>query len=187
MSRAHLDAPARAVTDRTGRTGRDETVGGGPDPTARALLTLQATAGNSAVARLLSRARFKLAVSTPGDQLEREADGLADRIVRAPVVAPDTAVTEPRPSAGQPLPDAVRHQAELVLRRDLGGVRVHTSGRAAAAAREVGARAFTVGDDITFGGGEYVPGSTAGRWLLAHELAHRALQAAGRTAVVQRN
>jgi hypothetical protein len=54
----------------------------------------------------------------------------------------------------------------------LGDVRVHHDDHAAALSRAVAARAFTVGSDIFFGAGEYRPGSTSGRELLAHELAH---------------
>ena len=56
--------------------------------------------------------------------------------------------------------------------RDFSPVRVHTDAQAAASAQAVHARAFTVGQDVVFGKGQYAPGSTAGRLLLAHELAH---------------
>lgn len=55
---------------------------------------------------------------------------------------------------------------------DFSGVRVHTDARAAEAAKEVDARAFTVGRDVVFGKGEYAPGTSAGIRLVAHELAH---------------
>jgi hypothetical protein len=53
-----------------------------------------------------------------------------------------------------------------------GDVRLHTGDDAAALARSVSARAFTVGSDIFFGSGEYRPGTSGGGELLAHELAH---------------
>jgi len=55
---------------------------------------------------------------------------------------------------------------------DFSHVRVHADGHAASAARALDARAFTVGNDIVFDAGEYAPATTAGRTLLAHELAH---------------
>lgn len=55
---------------------------------------------------------------------------------------------------------------------DFGSVRVHDDTRADAASTAVGARAFTVGTDIVFRRGEFVPHTQAGRTLLAHELAH---------------
>jgi hypothetical protein len=51
-------------------------------------------------------------------------------------------------------------------------VRVHSGARAAAAARAVDARAYTVGSEIVFGAGQYRPESPAGRRLIAHELGH---------------
>ncbi|MEP6862828.1 MAG: DUF4157 domain-containing protein [Deltaproteobacteria bacterium] len=41
----------------------------------------------------------------------------------------------------------------------------------------LGARAFTVGNDIYFNRGEYTPGTPAGRRLIAHELVHTVQQA----------
>jgi Domain of unknown function (DUF4157) len=55
---------------------------------------------------------------------------------------------------------------------DLSDVRVHTGAHAAAMARAVSARAFTVGNDIFFGAGEYRPGTPTGNELIAHEAAH---------------
>jgi hypothetical protein len=51
-------------------------------------------------------------------------------------------------------------------------VRIHADDHAAALARAVSARAFTVGSDIFFGTGEYNPGSPDGARLIAHEAAH---------------
>lgn len=51
-------------------------------------------------------------------------------------------------------------------------VRVHAGPHAAAAARSVGAAAFTLGPDIVFGVGRYAPETARGRRLLAHELTH---------------
>src|SRR5574337_366193 len=54
---------------------------------------------------------------------------------------------------------------------DVGRVRIHTDAQAAASARAVGALAYTVGEHIVFGAGQYQQGSAAGRRRLAHELA----------------
>jgi hypothetical protein len=61
---------------------------------------------------------------------------------------------------------------EKHLGADLSSVRIHTSGESAEAARNFGARAFTVGSDVHFGHGEFDPGSKEGDRLLAHELTH---------------
>jgi hypothetical protein len=75
-------------------------------------------------------------------------------------------------SAGRPLDQATRALAEPRFGHDFSQVRVHTDAPAAESARALGARAYTVGRDIVFGGGEYAPHSAAGQRLLAHELAH---------------
>ncbi len=60
--------------------------------------------------------------------------------------------------------------------RDFSNVRVHTGEKAAKSARDVNARAYTVGRDIVFGEGEHRPESIRGRRLMAHELAHTVQQ-----------
>jgi hypothetical protein len=55
---------------------------------------------------------------------------------------------------------------------DFSQVRVHTTSRASDAAQAANAVAYTVGRDIVFGAGQFIPDSKAGRLLLAHELVH---------------
>src|SRR5439155_1662171 len=54
----------------------------------------------------------------------------------------------------------------------LSQVRVHTGGDAAGSAKQLGAKAFTVGSDVHFAAGAFAPGTGEGDRLLAHELAH---------------
>jgi hypothetical protein len=75
-------------------------------------------------------------------------------------------------AGGNPLPDSVRHFFEPRLNHDFSKVRVHTDNKAAESARNINARAFTHGTDVTFGAGQYAPETTNGKRLLAHELAH---------------
>ncbi len=79
-------------------------------------------------------------------------------------------------SSGQPLTQADRAYFEPRLGRDLSGVRVRDGAAAAGAAQAMGAEAFAFGSDLGFAPGRYRPGSSAGRRLLAHELAHVALE-----------
>jgi hypothetical protein len=74
-------------------------------------------------------------------------------------------------SAGRPLDAGTRAFFESHF-GDLSGVRIHDAEEAAATAAAIGARAYTVGADIGFAPGEYAPGSSEGKKLLAHELAH---------------
>jgi hypothetical protein len=75
-------------------------------------------------------------------------------------------------STGQPLNRSTREFMEPRFGYDFSPVRVHTDARAAQAASEINARAFTVGRNIAFGVGEYAPETAAGRCLLSHELTH---------------
>jgi Domain of unknown function (DUF4157) len=78
---------------------------------------------------------------------------------------------------GRPLDDRDRAYFEPRFGQDLGHVRLHTSSRAAASARAVGAQAYAVGRDIVLGQPGPDLGTLAGRRLLAHELAHVVQQA----------
>ena len=60
----------------------------------------------------------------------------------------------------------------MSLGADLSKVRVHTGSESAEATRAVGAKAYTIGQDIHFGAGQYAPADPVGVRLLAHEVAH---------------
>ena len=53
-----------------------------------------------------------------------------------------------------------------------GNVKVHSNHNAATMAKSIQAKAFTIGSNIFFGQGQYTRGTSAGRWLLGHELVH---------------
>jgi hypothetical protein len=73
---------------------------------------------------------------------------------------------------GASLPDSTRSFMESRFGCDFGSVRIHSDETAADAAASLNARAFTRGNHVVFGRGQYSPGSEAGRWLLAHEFTH---------------
>lgn len=77
---------------------------------------------------------------------------------------------------GQPLPGSIRSFYEPRFGQDFSGVRVHTDSKAA---RAVNAKAFTVGQDVVFGAGQYDTVSKNGKYLLAHELVHTMQQGKG--------
>jgi hypothetical protein len=66
-----------------------------------------------------------------------------------------------------------------MIGRGLGAVRLHNDSKAHAKADDVGARAFTRGQDIYFAKGEYDPDSGDGQRLIAHEVAHTVQQSGG--------
>jgi hypothetical protein len=75
-------------------------------------------------------------------------------------------------SPGQPLGPEARTFMEPRFGHDFSQVRVHTDAEAAKSARAVSALAYTVGQDVVFGAGQYAPGTHNGSALLAHELVH---------------
>ena len=79
---------------------------------------------------------------------------------------------------GRSLESSTREYFESRFHFDFGSVRAHTGPEAASITRSLGARAFTVGDEIFFGAGEYQPENSAGRRLIAHELTHTIQQGA---------
>lgn len=80
-------------------------------------------------------------------------------------------------SPGQPLGEDTRAFMEPRFGRDFSRVRVHTNSRAAHSAEMVNALAYTWGQDVVFGAGQYAPRTRKGRRLIAHELAHTIQQA----------
>lgn len=141
--------------------------------------------------------QFKLEVNEPGDAAEQEADATAEKIVNPAL--PDQAPGQFfRPAArplqresdqqstpavpgtvpkllqqpGAPLPAEVRRFFEGRFGHDFSKVRIHTGREADETSKALQARAYTAGDHIVFANGEYNPGSTEGKRLLAHELTH---------------
>ena len=168
--------------------------------------------GNHAIQqRLTSKAiQPKLTLNAPGDRFEREADSVAEHVMRMPdpvlqqgalsgVPQVQRVCTEceeelhrkpassrdavgegfQHPSGGgRPLPDSERSFFEPRFGRDFSQVRTYSGEQAAGAAQSVNALAYTMGSDIVFGRGQYSPGTTGGRTLLAHELTHVVQQGA---------
>ena len=136
-------------------------------------------------------------MSEPGDSSELEADRVADAVSQAPEPVGQEAFGATTPhvhlgggtdgatgrSPGQPLDAQTRRFMETRLGEDFGDVRIHTNRQAA---RAVSARAYTVGADVVFDEGQYAPGSTRGRGLLAHELAHVVQQRSSTQTMLQR-
>jgi len=81
-------------------------------------------------------------------------------------------------SPGQPLDAATRSFMEPRFGYDFSRVRVHADNKAAESANAVNARAYAVGQNMVFGAGQYMPQTSEGRRLLAHELAHTGQQQA---------
>src|SRR5205085_2612612 len=98
---------------------------------------------------------------------------------------PRTTVHEVLDAEGQPLDDEMRAFMEPRFGHDFSQVRVHTDERAVETAQAMNALAYTVGQDVVFGQGQYTPETTEGKRLLAHELTHTIQQAQGQTEISQ--
>jgi len=108
--------------------------------------------------------------ATPSGPLVQRAPGRATGPARVPAHVESHIAT--MRGGGRPLEPATRKFFEPRFGSDFRAVRAHTGPDAARAAGALGARAFTLGQQIFFGKGQYQPESPAGRHLIAHELTH---------------
>jgi|APLak6261663543_1056040.scaffolds.fasta_scaffold00138_5 hypothetical protein len=149
-----------------------------------------------------------LNIGEPDDVYEREADAVADQVMAAPLnsevkVSPSSiqilsrqaskrvatapaSVDRVLTNSGRPLEPALRQDMESRFGHDFSGVRLHTDNAATESARSLGARAYTLGNNVVFGAGEYQPDTLQGKRLLAHELTHT-LQQGGARGSIQRS
>jgi hypothetical protein len=80
---------------------------------------------------------------------------------------------------GSPLDPQIRAEMQARFGESFADVRVHDNAQAHRGADALDAKAYTVGNDITFNAHRYVPHSGEGKRLLAHELAHVVQQRRG--------
>ena len=154
--------------------------------------------------RSLANVQAKLSVGSPGDVFEQEADRIANQVIAAPAHttvsnAPlhiqrfsgqsngqkdeaTASVDQVLASPGKPLESVLRQDMEQRFGYDFSQVRVHSGRAAEQSARDVSARAYTVGQNIVFGANQFAPGSSEGQRLLAHELTHVIQQGGAATA-----
>lgn len=136
----------------------------------------------------------------PGDRFEREANHTADQVMNiasAPAqvqrdsaqsggsVEAPASVHQTIGRAGQTMDASTRAFMESRFGQPFGDVRIHTDSGAAESAMHVNAAAYTVGNHIVFGAGQYNPHSQPGRQLIAHELTHT-IQQGGKPGALQR-
>jgi hypothetical protein len=155
---------------------------------ASALLMLQGAHGNRYVQRTIVQAKLK--VNKPGDIYEQDADRMADRIMQMPEpadrniakvlqmthvlgnsVMPENFLPISH-GAGQPLPLPERAFFESRFGHDFSRVQIHANALAFESAEAIGAKAYTIGQNIAFGAGYYNPYTDAGKRLISHELTH---------------
>jgi hypothetical protein len=118
----------------------------------RSLLRLQRQYGNRYVGQVLRQAGAVEGDGGDMDAIERSIDQAR--------------------GGGQGMDHGTRTRMESAFGADFSDVRIHTDARADGLSQSLSARAFTTGRDVFFRQGEYSPGSSSGRELLAHELTH---------------
>ncbi len=139
----------------------------------------------------------KLKVGPTNDVYEREADRIADQVIRMPEPVLRTQDSQPHPgnhiqristgdragfdadislkqSGGHPLSYMTRKYMEPRFGEDFSHVRLHTDSHTQETATQIQAKAFTYGHHIGLGKGE----NEGDRKLLAHELTHVVQQGA---------
>lgn len=88
--------------------------------------------------------------------------------------------------SGQPLPKSIRNYFEPRFGINFSKVRIHSDPKAADAAKSMNAKAFTIGNNVMFGKGQYSPETLSGKRLLIHELTHVVQQSTDTTLKIQR-
>ena len=151
--------------------------------------TAGVTDARDAIGPITERVGTAVAVWATSGRITGLPEGLGSGVPTAPEQPPDVqrkecggapgghSGAEPRAllrrlGEGGPLDAGVRSRIEPLFGRELSGVRVHHDNTAASLSSGLDARAFTVGNHIALGAGEYQPGTIDGDALLAHELAH---------------
>jgi hypothetical protein len=103
------------------------------------------------------------------EQVQRQP---ASSDAAAEVSQAQTADIESIKAGGESLPASNRNFFEQRLGHDFSNVRIHADDRAAQSASALNALAYTTGEHIVFGAGQYSPETQSGQKLLAHELTH---------------
>ncbi|MFY9152173.1 MAG: DUF4157 domain-containing protein [Prolixibacteraceae bacterium] len=108
---------------------------------------------------------------------EEEIMPKADTPAGIPDLETDRMITNSRGS-GNSMESSVQAKMGNGFGADFSSVRIHTDSNAALASKQLGAQAFTTGNDIFFNSGKYNPETQSGKKLLAHELTHTIQQGA---------
>ncbi len=127
----------------------------------------------------------EIVTKSPGAAIQRQEEAEGEEEEEEETVNPKMAVSrtpevsedvEGRINAargsGEALPDSIRASLEPQFGRDFSDVRVHAGAEADALSQQLGAKAFTTGQDIFFRSGDYQPESEEGKKLLGHEMTH---------------
>ena len=109
----------------------------------------------------------------------------SEEAVSRPFTQENGTKMEMKQSNGVPLPNRTRSYMETGFGVGFQDVRIHTDTQAIQLSGRLNAQAFTMGRDIYFNRGNFNPGSTSGKRLLAHELTHVVQQGAAQRNMIQ--
>ncbi|MEO8962987.1 MAG: DUF4157 domain-containing protein [Ginsengibacter sp.] len=151
----------------------------------------------------------KLTIGPVDDPYEREADAVAEKVMRMPAnentffkpatnsiqgrykhceasekklqmkgESVDASKTVPSvvqdvlTSQGQPIDTGARNFMESRFNYDFSNVQIHNDSLAHKSSNDINALAYTHGNHVVFGEGQFQPSTNSGKQLLAHELTH---------------
>jgi len=141
------------------------------------VLQLQRSIGNQAVAGLLMAATRGIQhspIQMKAVDDEEDIQLKSDPLNKTPKIE-NSSLQKNTNNTG--MPEDIQAKMESALNTGFSGVKIHPNSQKAT---DLGALAYTQGNDIYFAPGKYEPGSRAGQELLGHELAHVVQQREGR-------
>jgi len=145
------------------------------------------------------RIQPKLKIGAVNDKFEQEADQISEHILnmpdpsltgkrnrmqvstlnrkslttQSPELDPDIETKiESMRGCGHPLSNSTLNFMKLRFHHDFSQVKIHKDAHSEKIAQDINAKAFTVGQDIFLGRGQYESGTDDSNKLLAHELSH---------------
>lgn len=110
----------------------------------------------------------------PDDNVQRKTDGNTEGEASSDF----SSQLSSSKGGGTSLPADTQEKMGSTIGADFSGVRIHTGSEAAKMSNDIGAQAFTHGNDVYFNEGKFNPSNTEGSHLLAHELTHTVQQGA---------
>ncbi len=117
------------------------------------------------------------ALQMQADEKEEEVQTKTDRAKGSGTNRTKQLLSNSR-GGGKPMHAGTQQEMESSFGADFSNVRIHTDSTAVQMNKDLGAHAFTSGNDIYFNSGRYRPESVNGKRLLAHELTHTVQQGA---------
>lgn len=140
--------------------------------------------------------RKSISVSHPNDEEEKEAEHVSRKVMNgesatingtgnginrkgegAVETTPEFETQlEASKGNGKGLPEDLHQEMGEKMGADFSGVKMHVDSQANSMSENINAKAFTHGQDVYFGRGQFDPVSHQGRSLIAHELVHTVQQ-----------